>query len=246
MKNNSSLLRIAITGINRDILKNELKILFGKGKVAKSGRNIENIKYKLDYKNPELIICYGGDGSLLFGEQRYPRIPKIFIHKKKDVRNARKIIESIINNTFKNNFKELIKLEVYVNNKKQDFLAMNDVNIHYTPPEALRFFLKVNGERINKELIGDGVVVSTPFGSSGYFKSITRKTFHNGIGLAFNNTTEKLKSIILNEKDIIDVIITRGCGVVAIDNSKKLIKINKGDKIKIRASKERARVLIYR
>lgn len=36
-------------------------------------------------------------------------------------------------------------------------------------------------------LIGDGVLVATPFGSTGYYRSITGGTFSSGLGVAFNN-----------------------------------------------------------
>lgn len=235
---NSSPLRVAITGIKRNILKKELKRLLEERE--------SEIKIKIDYRNPEIILCYGGDGSLLFSEREYPRIPKIFIHKKNDIKKIKEIIEDILKNKSKIIFKELPKLEVYVNNKMQDTLAMNDVNIHYTPPEALRFFLKIDRKIVTKELVGDGVVISTPFGSNGYFKSITRKTFNRGIGVAFNNTTERMKPIILDENSEIEIILTRGKGCIAIDNLQKLIKIKSGDSIKIRRAKEKARVLIFR
>lgn len=245
MNNNSSFLvrskgflRVAVTGIKRDVLKKELKKLLEE-------RGSE-IRIKVDYRSPNMVLCYGGDGSLLFSERKYPNVPKIFIHKKKDIKEVKEITENILKNNFKIGFKELLKLEIYVNNKKQDILAMNDVNIHYTPPEALRFFLKIDRKRVTKELIGDGIVVSTPFGSNGYFKSITRKTFNRGIGIAFNNTTERMRPIILDEDSKIEVVITRGKGCIAIDNLPRLIRIKKGDSIKIRRAKERARVLLFR
>ncbi|MEM5835293.1 MAG: hypothetical protein QW758_01570 [Candidatus Aenigmatarchaeota archaeon] len=237
MKSDKNILEIAITGTKKDILKKELKKFLKENK---------GIYYKLNSKNPQLVICYGGDGSLLFSERKYPKIPKIFIHKKKGINVVRKILKKIFYKEYEKDLKELLKLECIVKRSKNILFAINDVNIHYVPPSALRFTLKLNGKIFRKEIIGDGVVISTPFGSTGYFKSITRKSFKKGIGIAFNNPTNVLKPIITNENSEIEIIITRGNGFIAADNNPKLIKIYKGDSIKVRASKQKTKVAIYK
>jgi NAD+ kinase len=30
---------------------------------------------------PEFVLCYGGDGTLLFAERHYPMVPKVMIRK---------------------------------------------------------------------------------------------------------------------------------------------------------------------
>ncbi|MFB6312158.1 MAG: hypothetical protein ABEH64_13370, partial [Salinirussus sp.] len=61
---------------------------------------------------------------------------------------------------------------------------------HREPTMAAEFSVTVDGAdepRMYDELIGDGVVIATPFGASAYFRSITGTTFASGIGVAFNN-----------------------------------------------------------
>jgi len=196
------------------------------------------------YKNPDFVLAYGGDGTLLFAEKLYPTIPKIFVKHKSSCRNCKLLnLEEVLKKVASKNYKlkEFIKLEASVNGKK--VIALNDINIHYAPPEALRFFVYVNGEKVNNEFIGDGVVVSTPFGSSGYFKSITRKKFSKGIGVAFNNTTKSQKPKIVNENLKIVVKISRGKGIVVADNQKP-IKIKKGNKIEIKKFKKNAKIVL--
>ena len=51
--------------------------------VGKDKRNIEKIlkKYnlKLVKKNPDIVISYGGDGTILLSERLFPNIPKLFL-----------------------------------------------------------------------------------------------------------------------------------------------------------------------
>ena len=39
--------------------------------------------FVIDTEHPEMVICYGGDGTLLFGEREYPGIPKILVRNSK-------------------------------------------------------------------------------------------------------------------------------------------------------------------
>ena len=200
--------------------------------------------FKVVDKNPDFVLAYGGDGTLLFAEEVYPSIPKIFVKHESSCRNCRLLnLEKVLNKVASKNYKlkELVKLQANVNGKK--IIALNDINVHYQPPEALRFFVYVNGKRINGEFIGDGVVVSTPFGSSAYFNSITRKKFDKGIGIAFNNITRFQKPKIVSESSKVVVEIARGRGVVVADNQKP-IKIRAGDKIKIRKHNKNTKIIV--
>lgn len=194
--------------------------------------------------NPDFVLAYGGDGTLLFAERQFPSVPKIFVKHKSSCNGCKlfdleKVIRKVANGKYK--LKELIKLEAEVDGKK--IVALNDISIHYSPPEALRFFVYIDKKKVGGEFIGDGVVVSTPFGSSAYFKSITRKTFSKGIGIAFNNTTKFQKPKILSENSKVVVEITRGKGVVVADNQKP-VKIKEGDKVKVKKHKMKAKLII--
>jgi len=43
--------------------------------------------------------------------------------------------------------------------------------------------VKVNGKVLVPNLIGDGLIVASPYGSSAYFYSIAKKKFKKGLGL---------------------------------------------------------------
>jgi NAD kinase len=198
----------------------------------------------VESRRPEAIIAYGGDGTFLYSELAYPGIPKLFIYHNSSCKNCGKHdLSKILKKLAKNKFSMVIqqKLEAKLNNKI--LTGLNDINTHYQPPSALRFFVFINKRKINGEQIGDGVVITTPYGSSGYFHSITRKKFKKGIGIAFNNTVKKVQPLLLNGAAEITVKITRGRGYLAADCNQKILKLKKGDIIKIKMSRHKAQIL---
>jgi len=137
----------------------------------------------IDNNNPRIVISYGGDGTCLESELKYPGIPKLFLKHDSDCKGCKshdfsKIFEALENRDYR--IIKTIKIEGRIKGKK--FIALNDINFNYRPPRALRFQVKVGSRMVNSTNIGDGVVIATPFGSTGYFKSITRGRFKKGIG----------------------------------------------------------------
>lgn len=200
---------------------------------------VKSFELEIVKQNPEVVISFGGDGTLLGAERDYPEIPKIILKNSQichlcTVLPNEKILELLSKNKLK--IKEFIKLEAVVGNKK--ITALNDIIIaHKFPNLAIRF------EIFQKKYIGDGLVFSTPFGSTGYFYSITKKTFKNGFGIAFNNIhngNEKIK--LFSEKTT--VLITRGPAVLASDNDQNLINLEENQEIIIRRAPQPARLLL--
>lgn len=111
--------------------------------------------------------------------------------------------------------------------------------IHNSDPRhALRYIVKINKIDFYGEIIGDGIVASTIFGASGYFRSITDSVFYVGIGIAFNNSTEATDHLVINENDIIDVEIKRGPAQIYADNNLKMLTVKEGDRLSIKKSEE--------
>ncbi len=224
-------------------------------KVAVVGRKKEDIELFIDRalkvsdkfifvrKNPEIVVSFGGDGSFLYAERKYPSIPKLILRHKSICKMCHHgpldvLLMKIINREYK--IASENKLEVVVRKKgKKEIvkLAANDIVVsNRLPYRALRFLVNVNN-KLKKELIGDGVLVSTRFGSSGYFSSIARKEFSEGFGVAFNNPTEKVEPIILKDPEVL-VEIKRNDAYVSCDNDPQLLIIGEGDSVLIKKSKE--------
>lgn len=221
-------------------------------KVLLYGKNSKTLKplvkslgYSLVSKNPDLIISYGGDGTLLASERDFPGVAKLPIRDSKTcIKCPNHETETLLNqfNCKKLKLVKFNKLEAKIG----EFVlkGLNDVVIrNLNPTHAMRFSLFINGKLFSPNiLVGDGLVISTYFGSTGYFKSIVKKSFKKGLGLAFNNLTVPLKPIKLSLKDKVLVKIVRSPSVLAVDNNPKIINLKEGNEIYIKSSEKVAQI----
>jgi len=203
---------------------------------------------KLNKKNPDIVISFGGDGTALYAERVYPGIPRIFIKHSKTCNKCEEHDFSRVFSALKQGkftIKEEIKLEGVVNNDpKKRLVGLNEIGIHHKPPtKTIRFRVKVNRRLIEDKVIGDGLLIATPYGSTGYFHSISRMNFDKGLGIAFNNPIKKKKNLVVNEDSKIEVEILRGNAWMSADNYERMILIGKGDLITVKKIKEKARII---
>ena len=139
--------------------------------------------FRIVKKNPDFIICYGGDGTVLFSERKFPQIPKLIVKKANVSRKCDYTFQNIKGVLLKvrageYQIKEELKLEAEFNNEK--LVGLNEIQIHNKQPiYAIRFSLSVNQKEFSS-LIGDGAIFATPFGSTGYYKSTGGKEFQKG------------------------------------------------------------------
>ena len=221
--------------------------------LGKDEEKISEMKKKLEEKgfiyveeNPDLVICYGGDGMFLIAERVFPNVPKILIKDSLICNMCCDFpIEKAIDLYEKGNYEilEIKKLKAVFKGRFEvrELLGVNDIVIRNSlPTEAVRFNVLVNGEKVSeKTLIGDGVVIATPYGSSNgaYFHSICKENFSEGIGVAFNNISEKKSCLILKKEDNIEIEILRGTAILVADNNRDFINLENGDKISIKQTK---------
>lgn len=231
-------------------------------KIVVYGNNIEPVllaaekfpQIEIVERNADAVICYGGDGTLLAAELEWPDIPKI------PIRNSRRgyrcmpyepeevLKRFLANELFSTQF---IKLECALfHTHERKFLcslmAMNEFNVHMERiNSAVRFRLFLNGETYlnGLEIIGDGFIVSTPFGSTAYYNKITRGIFHQGMGIAFKNTAEHVNHLVVPDDMEIRIQIVRGPAVLAFDNSQEYFSLEENDEMVIRKSSSYATLL---
>lgn len=194
---------------------------------------------------PELVISYGGDGTLMRAEDAWPGVPKVLLRgsaicKLCSPLENEEVLARVAHGKY--SLETFIKLSVAAKGRALE--GVNDVVVHNgNPRHAIRYALAVNGRRIGGEVIGDGIVVATPLGSTGYYRSITDSFFETGIGLAFNNSTEQSDHMVLKDDAVVAIRILRGPAVVYADNKEESIELNEGDTAEIRKSAAVARIV---
>ncbi|MDD5254276.1 MAG: hypothetical protein PHG05_04230 [Candidatus Nanoarchaeia archaeon] len=209
----------------------------------KSKNAIADLKgYGLSITNkPDIVLCLGDFGTLFRAENKFPAIPKVLIKDQEICKNEedekfKKIIEKIIEKKYKIN--EYPKLEA------DNLVGMNDIIIRNRDPgTALKFTVKIDNRYIIRELIGDGIVIATPFGATGYFNSITRKKFSKGFGIAFNNPIKRAKPVYAGTESTISLAVNDGIALVCADNCKDIIELSSGKSISIKRNDKNAKII---
>jgi NAD+ kinase len=180
---------------------------------------IKNINVNSDFtfvkncKNADYIIAYGGDGTLLDAFQKFPE--KIII----PIRDYAKCeLHKNLKNYFTNNnleIRDVIKCKTLSKERYgiSEVVIRND-NIS----QAIRFDLYINDKPYALNCIGDGLIISTVLGSTGYFKNITNMFFTEGIGIGFLNNAQRMSNLIISKNSKIKIIIQRGNIELGIDH----------------------------
>lgn len=221
-------------------------------KVLLFGKRSDRIKplvkamgFSIVEKNPEAVITYGGDGTLLSAESLFPSVPKLPIRDNSICIKCQKHQDEVVLKKLQEGKLQLMqtnKLEAHLKGKNllatNDFTTRNSLQMH-----SIRYKVFKNNKQIDNLIIGDGVVLATSFGSSGYFKSITKKSFSKGFGLAFNNTTAVLEPLYFDNKDAIKVVIVRGPATLTYDNNSDIYELVGKSEIIFKPSREK--LLIY-
>ena len=204
----------------------------------------------------DAIVSYGGDGTLLSAELRWPGIPKVPIkNSRRGVRcmahSPCMVIERLAAGGLVR--AEYMKLECELHHVDQPdpicyLTAMNEFNVHMGHiNSAVRFTLKLDDELYEdgREIIGDGLVISTPFGSTAYFNHITRGVFHAGMGIAFKAPAEQTNHLVVADTVEAVVAITRGPAILGFDNSPDYFNLQEGDSFTVRKHPHPATLLTW-
>ena len=137
---------------------------------------IKKIKTNL-IKRSNLVIVIGGDGFMLQTLKKNKRSSNLFygINSGNYGFLMNKFSEkNIIKNLSKAKMIKISPLEMKVNikNKTKKYLAINEVSILRQSRQAAFISIKNGSKYIIKKLISDGVLVSTPAGSTAYNMSV--------------------------------------------------------------------------
>jgi len=185
-------------------------------KSLKIKRSINKIFNQKKFKKVNLVVVVGGDGFMLKSLKKYKKSKKLFygvnsgnygfLMNKFSKKN-------LIKNIVKSKMIKISPLEMKVvgKNSIRKCLAINEVSILRQSRQAANLSIKNNSNFIMKKLVSDGVLISTPAGSTAYNLSV-----HGPI-------------LSLNSKKISIAPISafrprRWSGKIVKDNSKIVIK----------------------
>ena len=204
--------------------------------------------FEIVTKHPDFVLCYGGDGTILYGERLYPNIPKLLIKTTGVCRTydyPAKSLDSVLKKVKEHNYLVLEEMKLETVYKDNLLTALNEIQIHTKlPTRAIRFSVTADKKKFDN-LIGDGVVVSTAFGSTGYYLATGGRPFKGGIGLSFNNLhSEKIFPVILHEDSKIKIRLNRDSAILLSDNNPKYFNLNEKDEIIIQKSEDTARFIL--
>jgi NAD+ kinase len=130
------------------------------------------------FKKDNLIIVIGGDGFMLQTLKKNKNLKKQFygINSGNYGFLMNKFTsKNIIKNLSKSNMVSISPLEMIVKNKSNQIrksLAINEVSILRQSRQAASLSIKQGSRQIIKKLVSDGVLVSTPAGSTAYNLSV--------------------------------------------------------------------------
>lgn len=215
---------------------------------------VQNLGFEIVEDNPDVIVSYGGDGTLLAAERQFPGIPKLPIRDSKVCKKCSVHETDHLLQLLKDGEIELThqpKLET--NFDGNTLVALNDIVIrNKSAYHAIRFFVSKNGTKTTTPtsnlqpptslIIGDGIVASTPFGSTGYYQSITKSTFTENFRIVFNNTVTEIPPLEFTSSDLITMDVVRGPGEMTSDNNPETIELIEGTQAQIKVSQETAKI----
>ena len=187
----------------------------------KKSSNIKNLLLKkiknYSFKQKDLVIVIGGDGFMLKTLKKIKNSSKLFyginsgnygfLMNKFSPRHT-------IKNFSKAKMITISPLELTVKNKqglKKKSIAINEVSILRQSRQAANLSIKNNTKNIIKKLVSDGVLVSTPAGSTAYNLSV------NGPILNLNSKKISISPISAFRP-------RRWTGKIVSDKSKVIIK----------------------
>ena len=232
---------------------NKFHFIFDKTKRTQKIKKIFK-KYKnYSLRKSSIIIVAGGDGFMLRVLKKYYKYKKPFYGINCGT------IGFLMNKFFLTNLENRIKqtktfiinpIEAYImTTNKNSFktIAINEISLLRQSKQTAILNLQINSKNLVKKLISDGVLVSTPAGSTAYNLSV------NGPILLLNSKKiavtpispfrpRRLKGKIISDKSVVTIMNLepekRPVSAVADNNEfrniKKIkIKVNKNKKIRL-------------
>ena len=200
-------------------------------------------------KNSNLIIVIGGDGTMLSAIRKYKflNIPFIGVNTGNlgfltgySPDNIENLINDLIHKKYVKEKHFLLKVHAHTNqNKILTSYAFNEIIIKHIQPSLMSAKININNNFFNK-YSGDGLVISTPIGSTGYAIWLGASAIHSllnvfqitpvapndsSINRPFNH------SIIVPDNTVLDIEIlnSKKSKIIVASDGKNICNMNNFD-----------------
>lgn len=230
------------------IVENTLK----KYKISHKLAN-RDILHKAQFRNKDLIIAVGGDGTFLRAAQFIEN--QLLFGVNSDAKNKEGFFMECRKGDFERKFKKIVKgkfkikklprLEARINNKKLEALALNEFFAGARKSyHAAKYLIKVGSKKEKQK--SSGILITTPSGSYAWAKScrnkalplnsknyqfVVREPYEGNI---FKNY--KLKYGILKQNQEVTIISEMLDGILIADSVSREYSLKNGSKATIRLS----------
>lgn len=219
-----------------------------------------------EYDPDAIIITLGGDGTILYAARAFsdPTILPVRTSGSKGYKtqlDSDQLVATLdaLEGRDKDDTYTLTehrKLAAYQDGiqLQDEFDAVNEVSLHHSSPTlaaVLSLRIRDQGECYEFDrVVGDGVLVATPFGSTAYYRSITGGSFSDGLGVAFNNihTPVDTPEYLLLSRDAVVELETlesehASSAVLTRDNADDMYELTVGDPVEIRFTDDSIEIL---
>lgn len=200
----------------------------------------------------DYLVVFGGDGTVIQCIADYrPSVPVITINLgrvgflcqinpmySEYVLALAKILEKDVA------INELTTLSI-VNNQKE-FLVLNDFVIAAeNRSHTCDLALSLNGKSVG-QYFGDGVVISTPTGSTAYNLTINGPALNNNVNaFIINSFTKNVSPIVYGDDAVLHIKIVKGKCNVYLDGSMDTSVYTENDFFEIKKSSYSAKILMF-
>lgn len=191
-------------------------------------------------KKHNAVLSFGGDGTLLTTFHDVYKDKKVIYPVRNYATCNKHGIENLKKTFMLSKVKDFYPLE------SDNNFALSEITIRNADlTTAIRFELYINDILYASNIIGDGIIVCTTLGSTGYFRSVTNTFFQQGIGIGFINTTQHINNMILSSNSRISIKLTRGNANIAYDNIKSDTLFKENELLLIKEANEPQKIIGY-
>ncbi|NOZ54896.1 MAG: NAD(+)/NADH kinase [Gammaproteobacteria bacterium] len=184
-----------------------------------NGMSQDEIRRVDDIENADVVVPIGGDGAMLYSIKTYRHYGKPFIGINTGTRgflmnalDESENIVSLLKAEIEYQSLWLVEVDItFCNDKIERHYGFNDVWIERASGQTLRMHLSIDGMSQSTMIVGDGMLFSTPQGSSGYNLALRGKIIAPGVPvlqvtpMACIVNKAALESIILSDQSKVRV-----------------------------------------